>query len=162
LGTAAGHHPTRGGSADQDEFHERYRAMIRRSRQPFRELPTEMGLLGCGTAMAAARSGSESSPVNVDVLLLQQALQGLLLNVLTVVVALVSVKVGSVVSAWLLRPLVLRPSGLSTPPQLDNEHLAYLSGGPTRVVEPGLAWLVQRGVLRADPSTRKLPLQIGF
>lgn len=53
---------------------------------------------------------------------------------------------------------MLRPSGLSDVPQLDYEDLAFLSAGPTRVLEMGLASLVLQGVLRPNPSTRTLEL----
>ena len=117
----------------------------------FSTLLASLGLLSCGIAKAAAGSVSDPPPVNVY-------LQGLLLCLLTTLVAWGSQRVGSAVSSMLLRPLVLQPSGLSATPQLDNEHLAYLSAGPTRVVELGLSWLVQQGVLRPNPSTRKLEL----
>ncbi len=193
LGRPLHHHPAKGGQAEQDRFHEQYRATIRSYRQHFGEPPLDLwppvdvrfgrdlqmqrcrvrrpfrpwrgwrrstlfstllaslGLLSCGIAKAAAGSVSDPPPVNVD-------LQGLLLCLLTILVAWGSQRVGSAVSSMLLCPLVLQPSGLSATPQLDNEHLAYLSAGPTRVVELGLAWLVQQGVLRPNPSTRKLEL----
>ena len=124
-----------------------------------------LGLLGCGIAIVAAGARSDPPPVSVDPLVLQrayqqtpQALQLLLffMPLVGLLVAVACLLVGSAVTSWLLRPLLLQPSGLSTPPQLADEELAYLCAGPSRVVELGLAALVQAGVLRADPSTRKL------
>jgi len=122
-----------------------------------------LGLLGCGIAMVAAGARSDPPPESVDPLVLRrayqqtpQALQLLLffLPLVGLLVAVACLLVGSAVSSWLLRPLLLQPSGLSTPPQLADEDQAYLCAGPSRVVELGLAALVQAGILRADPSTR--------
>jgi uncharacterized protein (TIGR04222 family) len=110
-----------------------------------------LGLLGCGIAMAAAGARSDQPPESGD------PLQGLL-SLLTIILILISPMLAWALSSRLLRPLLLQPSGLSTTPQLDDEHLAYLSAGPTRVIELGLASLVLRGVLRPNPSTRTLLL----
>jgi uncharacterized protein (TIGR04222 family) len=136
------------------------RGRIRRPSRPWRGWPAwrrwrfttlartvlfSLGLLGCGIAMAAEGARSDQPPESGDPLL------GLILFAS-------SAMMGFGVSSCLLRPLLLQPSNLSVVPQLEYEDLAYLSGGPTRVLELGLASMVQQGVLRADPSTRKLVL----
>ena len=68
---------------------------------------------------------------------------------------------GLAVSSWLLRPLLLHPGGLFAVPPLDYEDLAFLSSGPTRVLELALASLVLQGVLRPNPSNRTLELIAG-
>lgn len=138
-----------------------------RWRWPTRSSPLLVvpGLVACGIALAAAGARSDPPPANVDLQVLQQvyeqtpqAMQLLLLflPLLGLLVAVASLMVGSAVSAWLLRPQLLQPSSLSTTPQLNDEELAYLCAGPNRVVELGLAALVQAGVLRANPGTRML------
>jgi hypothetical protein len=111
-----------------------------------------IGLGVIGSALASAAAGARSAdppPESGDLLL------GLLV---TPIVYITSLMLGLAVSSWLLRPLLLRPSGLSDVPQLDYEDLAFLSAGPTRVLEMGLASLVLQGVLRPNPSTRTLEL----
>jgi uncharacterized protein (TIGR04222 family) len=104
-----------------------------------------LGVIGSALASAAAGARSDPPPESGDPLL------GLILFASSAMMAFG-------VSSCLLRPLLLQPSNLSAVPQLEYEDLAYLSGGPTRVLELGLASMVQQGVLRADPSTRKLVL----
>jgi len=111
-----------------------------------------IGLGVIGSALASAAAGARSAdppPESGDLLL------GLLV---TPIVCITSLMLGLAVSSWLLRPLLLQPSGLSDVPQLDYEDLAFLSAGPTRVLEMGLASLVLQGVLRPNPSTRTLEL----
>ena len=108
-----------------------------------------LGVIGSLLASAAAGTSSDPPPESGDFLLDV---------VICLIVFASSLMLGFVVSSWLLRPLLLQPSSLSAIPQLDDEHLAYLSAGPTRVLELGLASLVQQGVLRPNPSTRKLVL----
>jgi uncharacterized protein (TIGR04222 family) len=138
-----------------------------RWRWPTRSSPLLVGpgLMACGIATAAAGARSDPPPANVDLPVLQQAYQQtpqavqlllFFLPLLGLLVAVASLMVLSAFSSWLLRPLLLQPSSLSTTPQLDDEELAYLCAGPTRMLELGLASLVQAGVLRADPDTRKL------
>ena len=125
-----------------------------------------LGLMGCGIAKAAAGASTDAPPLNVVMIKLQQVyqqtpqdLQGRLLVLLGILVATIifcSLCLGGVVSSRYLRPLLLQPSCLSTKPQLDDDDLAYLSAGPSRVVELGLASLVQAGVLIADPYTLKV------
>ena len=99
-----------------------------------------IGLGVIGSALASAAAGARSAdppPESGDLLL------GLLV---TPIVYITSLMLGLAVSSWLLRPLLLQPSGLSDVPQLDYEDLAFLSAGPTRVLEMGLASLVLQGV----------------
>jgi uncharacterized protein (TIGR04222 family) len=198
LGRPLHHHPTKGGQAERDRFHELYRATIRSYRQHFGEPPADLwppvdvrfgrdlqmqrgrirrpfrpwrgwpawrrwrwsvpmgglliGLGVIGSALAAAAEGARSAdppPESGDLLL------GLLVMP---IVYITSLMLGLAVSSWLLRPLLLHPSGLSDVPQLDYEDIAFLSAGPTRVLELGLASLVLQGVLRPNPSTRTLEL----
>ncbi len=108
-----------------------------------------LGVIGSALASAAAGVRSDPPPESGDPLV------GFLVRS---TIYITSLMVGWIVSYRFLRPLLLQPSGLSTTPQLDDEGLAYLSAGPTRVLELGLASLVQQGVLRVDPSTRELVL----
>lgn len=118
-----------------------------------------VGLMGCGIAKAAAGARSDPPPESGYLLLnLQSPVLDLLGRLVWPTIYLASLMMGFVVAYRLLRPLLLQPSVLSTTPQLDDEDLAYLSAGPTRVLELGLASLVQQGVLKANPSTRKLAL----
>jgi uncharacterized protein (TIGR04222 family) len=104
-----------------------------------------LGMIGSALASAAAGVRSDPPPESGDPLL------GFLFMPI--------VYITSYVYAYrFLRPLLLQPSSLSRTPQLDDDHLAYLSFGPTRVLELGLASLVQQGVLRADPNSRELVL----
>jgi uncharacterized protein (TIGR04222 family) len=113
-----------------------------------------LGLLACGIAKATAGASTDAPPVNEDLLVLAHAFQQTQQALQAKLLALCSMGVGAAVSFWLLRPLQLQPSCLSTTPELDDDHLAYLSAGPYRVIERGLASLVQAGVLIADPYTR--------
>ena len=186
LGRPLHHHPTKGGQQERDRFHELYRATIRSYRQRFgRDLQMQrgrirprfrpwrgwrwttqtsillacVGLMGCGIAKAAAGARSDPPPESGDLLLnLQSPVLELLGRLVWPTIYLASLMMGFVVAYRLLRPLLLQPSGLSTTPQLDDEDLAYLSAGPTRVLELGLASMVQQGVMKANPSTRKLAL----
>jgi uncharacterized protein (TIGR04222 family) len=202
LGRPLHHHPTRGGQAERDRFHELYRATIRSYRQHFGEPSAEfwppvdvrfgrdlqmqrgpihrpfrhyrgwrswprwhwrrwswsvpmggllIGLVVIGSALASAAAGARSDPPPESG---DQLVGFLALSTIYVT----SLMVGWIVSYRFLRPLLLQPSVLSTTPQLDDEDLAYLSAGPARVLELGLASLVGKGVLKADPSTRKLVL----
>jgi len=202
LGRPLHHHPTRGGQAERDRFHELYRATIRSYRQHFGEPSAEfwppvdvrfgrdlqmqrgpihrpfrhyrvwrswprwhwrrwswsvpmggllIGLVVIGSALASAAAGARSDPPPESG---DQLVGFLALSTIYVT----SLMVGWIFSYRFLRPLLLQPSVLSTTPQLDDEDLAYLSAGPTRVLELGLASLVGKGVLKADPSTRKLVL----
>jgi len=202
LGRPLHHHPTRGGQAERDRFHELYRATIRSYRQHFGEPSAELwppvdvrfgrdlhmqrgpiyrpfrhfrgwrswprwhwrrwrwsvpmgglliGLVVIGSALASAAAGARSDPPPES----GYQLVGFLALSTTYITSLM---VGWIFSYRFLRPLLLQPSVLSTTPQLDDEDLAYLSAGPTRVLELGLASLVGQGVLKADPSTRKLVL----
>lgn len=108
-----------------------------------------LGVIGSALASAAAGGGSDPPPVSGDPLLDQ---------LVELTIYITSLMVGCVSTYRLLRPQLLKPSDLDTIPQLDNEQLAYLSAGPLRLLELGLASLVRQGVLRADPSTRKLVL----
>jgi uncharacterized protein (TIGR04222 family) len=108
-----------------------------------------MALMASGIAKAAAGASYDPTPESGD-------LKGQLVKLLSF--GGVSLIVGFIISYSHLRPLLLQPSSLSKTPQLDNEDLAYLSAGTTRVLELGLASLVQQGLLGVDPSTRKLAL----
>jgi len=108
-----------------------------------------LGLMACGISSAAAGASSEPPPEGGDFLL------GMVIGLIAFATSLM---LGLAVSSSLLRPLLLQPSGLSDVPQLDYEDLAFLSAGPTRVLEMGLASLVLQGVLRPNPSTRTLEL----
>jgi uncharacterized protein (TIGR04222 family) len=202
LGRSLHHHPTRGGQAERDRFHQLYRATIRSYRQHFGEPPVDLwppvdvrfgrdlqmqrgpirrpfrlwrgwrswlrlrwrrwrwsvsmggmmiglGVIGSALTSAAAGARSDPPPESGD-----QLVGFLVLSTIYIT----SFMVGWFVSYRFLRPLLLQPSVLSTTPQLDDEDLAYLSAGPGRVLELGLASLVEQGVLKADPSTRKLVL----
>jgi len=108
-----------------------------------------LGVIGSALASAAAGARSDPPPESGD----------LLLSFLIMPIAYITSLIVSLVFAYrFLRPLLLQPSSLSSTPQLDDDHLAYLSFGPTRVLELGLASLVQQGVLRADPNSRELVL----
>jgi uncharacterized protein (TIGR04222 family) len=197
LGRPLHHHPATGGQAEQDRFHEQYRATIRSYRQHFGEPPADLwppvdvrfgrdlqmqrgrirrpfwlwrggpvwrrwrwsvpmgglliglGVLGTALASAAAEASSDPPPESGD---------PLLDVVIGLIVFATSLMLGLAVSSWLLRPLLLQPSGLSAVPQLEYEDLAFLAAGPTRVLELGLASLVLQGILRPNPSTRTLEL----
>ena len=112
-------------------------------------LLVSLGLMGCGIAKAAAGTSSDPPLEGGDFLLAV---------VVCLIVYASSLMVGLAASSWFVRPLLLQPCGLSSTSQLNEEDLAYLSAGPGRVVELGLASLVQRGILRADPSARTLVL----
>ena len=182
--------PARGGQAEQDRFHEQYRATTCSYRQHFGEPPADLwppvdgrfgrdlqtrrdrirrplrlwrgwrwpiqastllvclALMAPGIAKAAAGASYDQLPESRD--LMVQLVNQLNFGA--------SLTVGFIISYSHLRPLILQPSSLSKIPQLDNEQLAYLSAGPTRVIELGLASLVRQGVLRADFSTRKVVL----
>jgi uncharacterized protein (TIGR04222 family) len=108
-----------------------------------------LGVIGSALASAAAGARSDPPPESGD----------LLLSFLVMpIVYITSLIVSCFFAFRFIRPFLLQPSSLSTTPQLDDEHLAYLSFGPTRVLELGLASLVQQGVLRADPNSRELVL----
>jgi uncharacterized protein (TIGR04222 family) len=133
------------------------RGRIRRAFRPWRGwrwttqasvLLASLGLLGCGIAKAASGTSSNPPPESGDLL-------GLLF---LLSIWMTSLMLGLAASSWFLRPLLLQPSGLSGTPPLEYEDLAYLSAGPTRVLELGLASLVLQGVLRPNPSTRELVL----
>ena len=187
LGRPLHHHPAKGGQAERDRFHEQYRATIRSYRQHFGEPPADLwppvdvrfgrdlqmqrgrirrpfrswrgwpawriqastllvylALMACGMAKAAAGASYDPPPESGDLI-------GLLGKLLSLIA-------GFTISLRHLRPLLLQPSSLSSTPELDNEDLAYLSHGPSRVLDLGLASLVQQGVLRADSSTNTLVL----
>jgi uncharacterized protein (TIGR04222 family) len=182
--------PARGGQAEQDRFHEQYRATTRSYRQHCGESPADLWppvdgrfgrdlqmrrdrirrpfrlwrgwrwpiqastLLGClalmapGIAKAAAGAIYDPLPESRD-LMVQ------LVNQLNFGASIV---VGFIISYSHLRPLILQPSSLSKIPQLDNEQLAYLSAGPTRVIELGLASLIRQGVLKVNSRYSTLVL----
>ncbi|MFM7733317.1 MAG: hypothetical protein ACKO6F_07645 [Cyanobium sp.] len=106
-------------------------------------------LVCSGIAKAAAGAGSDPPPEGGDELL------ALLLFLMVSAVCLMG---GWATSAGLLRPLILQPSHLATTPQLDDEELALLAGGPIRMLEIALASLVLQRCLRADPGIRRLVL----
>jgi len=108
-----------------------------------------LGVIGSALASAAAGARSDPPPESGDPLLGFLAMP---------IVYITSLMVSYVFAYRFLRPLLLQPSSLSRTPQLDDGHLAYLSFGPIRVLELGLASLVQQGVLRADPNSRRLVL----
>jgi uncharacterized protein (TIGR04222 family) len=110
-----------------------------------------IGLGVIGSALASAAAGASSDPP-------PESGNPLLDLVIGLIILATSLMLGLAVSSSLLRPLLLQPSSLSAVPQLDYEDLAYLSAGPTRVLELGLASLVQQGILRPNPSTRTLEL----
>jgi len=107
-----------------------------------------LALMASGIAKAAAGASYDPTPES-------GGLMDQLVRLLSFGTSLI---VGCFISYSHLRPLLLQPSSLSKIPQLDNEDLAYLSAGPTRVLELGLASLVQQGVLRAHSSTSTLVL----
>jgi hypothetical protein len=85
-----------------------------------------------GSALASAAAGARSDPPPES--------GDLLLSFLVMpIVYITSLMVSYVFAYRFLRPLLLQSSSLSRTPQLDDDHLAYLSFGPTRVLE--LAWL---------------------
>jgi uncharacterized protein (TIGR04222 family) len=112
-------------------------------------LVVSLGLMGCGIAKAAAGPNSDPPLEGGDVLLAVA---------LYLIVSASSLMVGLAASSWFVRPWLLQPTGFSSTPQLEEEDVAFLSAGPGRMLELGLASLVQRGILRADPSTRTLVL----
>jgi uncharacterized protein (TIGR04222 family) len=116
---------------------------------PMSGLLIGLGTLAIALASAAAATGFDPPPESVDPLLDQ---------LVKLPIYLTSLIVGYAITYGLLRPLLLKPSELQAIPQLDNEHLAFLSAGPPRVIELGLASLVREGVLRAEPNSRKLVL----
>jgi hypothetical protein len=182
--------PARGGQAEQDRFHEQYRATIRSDRQHFSEPPADqwppvdgrfgrdlqtrrdrirrplrpwrgwswpiqvstllvcLALMAPGIAKAAAGASYDQLPESRD--LMVQLVNQLNFGA--------SLTVGFIISYSHLRPLILQPSNLSKIPQLNNEQLAYLSAGPTRVIELGLASLVRQGVLKVNSRSRTLVL----
>ena len=114
-----------------------------------------LGVIGNALASTAAGARSadlppESGDPPLDLLVSLSPL--LVMSCLTLAFA---------VSSWLLRPLLLHPGGLFAVPPLDYEDLAFLSSGPTRVLELALASLVLQGVLRPNPSNRTLELIAG-
>ena len=108
-----------------------------------------LGVIGSALASAAAGARSDPPPESGEPLLGFLAMP---------IVYITSLAISYIFACRFLRPLLLQPSSLSRTPQLDDDHLAYLSFGPTRVLELGLASLVQQGVLRADPNSRELVL----
>ena len=197
LGRPLHHHPTRGGQAERDRFHQLYRATLDSYRQYFGEPPANLwppvdvrfgsdlqmqrgrirrpfrpwhgwqawrrwrwtvpmsrlliglGVLGMALASAAAATGFDPPSERGDPLLDQ---------LVKLPISITSLIVGFSITYGLLRPLLLKPSELKAMPKLDPEQLAFLSAGPPRVIEVGLASLVRQGVLRADPNSRKLVL----
>jgi uncharacterized protein (TIGR04222 family) len=116
---------------------------------PMSGLLIGLGTLAIALASAAAATGFDPPPESADPLLDQ---------LVKLPIYITSLIVGYAITYGLLRPLLLKPSELQAIPQLDNEHLAFLSAGPPRVIELGLASLVREGVLRAEPNSRKLVL----
>jgi uncharacterized protein (TIGR04222 family) len=197
LGRPLHHHPTRGGQAERDRFHQLYRATLDSYRQYFGEPPANLwppvdvrfgsdlemqrgrirrpfrpshgwqawrrwrwtvpmsrllivlGVLGMALASAAAATGFDPPSERGD---------PLLDPLVRLPISITSLIVGFSITYGLLRPLLLKPSELKAMPKLDHEQLAFLSAGPPRVIEVGLASLVRQGVLRADPNSRTLVL----